>query len=544
VLRIDVDRRGGDVSHAIVREPEEGHTDHYFIPNDNPFLDEPGVLEEFYAVGLRNPHRMTHDPVGGHVFIGEVGHKQQEEIDVLAPGANFQWDLFEGASPSDAPRNPDLPRPGIWTDPALAYPHEEVAVLIGGYVYRGDALPSLYGKYLHADWIAGSILTATPHVDDGLVVMGDSEVVIESRFAGRSDGFSSFARGADGQIYALVLGSGQRILAITAAKPISARAPERLSKTGLFEDLETLRPAAGLVEYQVRAPLWSDGADKRRFIALPDGEARVEIARDGSYRFPPGTLFVKHFERALDARHPERRRRLETRVLMLTKDGVYGLTYKWNASQSDAELLREHVEEELKLVDEDGGTRRAVYVYPSPGECLRCHDPDGSRVLGFKTSQLNFEHDGRAQLTTLAERDLFAAPPRASELAKLPALAALDDESAPLEARVRSYLDANCAHCHSGRSLGEARWDARFETPLGAQGIVDAPLHGRSAEPDARVIAPGDLTHSALYQRVASEDPAERMPPLASRLVDADFVALLERWIAELGVDGPAATVR
>jgi hypothetical protein len=245
-------------------------------------------------------------------------------------------------------------------------------------------------------------------------------------------------------------------------------------------------------------------------------------------------VFVKHFELALDARRPEQRRRLETRVLVVTANGVYGVTYRWNALQTDAKLVLEHTEEKLELIDEDGARRHAVYVYPSPGECLRCHDPHGEGVLGFKTSQLNRQRDGRAQLAELAARGVFAQPPHDDELADLPRLAALDDEAESAETRVRSYLDANCAHCHGARALGDARWDARFETPLAFQGIIDGELHARDADPEQRVVTPGDLARSALYQRVVSEDRTQRMPPLASRQRDPRFVALLERWIAEL----------
>ncbi len=83
LMRIDVDQRGGNVSHPIPRQPANGHTDHYFIPNDNPFVGKAGVLEEFYGIGLRSPHRMTHDAVTGRTFIADVGDSQREEVDVI-----------------------------------------------------------------------------------------------------------------------------------------------------------------------------------------------------------------------------------------------------------------------------------------------------------------------------------------------------------------------------------------------------------------------------------------------------------------------------
>src|SRR6185369_16614744 len=99
VLRIDVDCRGGQSSHPIRRQPLNGITTNYFIPNDNPFVGQSNALEEFFCIGLRNPYRMTEDPVTGRIFIGDVGESAREEIDVIEPGEsglNFQWNKVEG----------------------------------------------------------------------------------------------------------------------------------------------------------------------------------------------------------------------------------------------------------------------------------------------------------------------------------------------------------------------------------------------------------------------------------------------------------------
>ena len=155
VLRIDVDQRGGDVSHPIRVQPKTGATANYFIPNDNPFVGRPGALEEFYALGLRSPHRMTHDPIDHITWIGEVGQARREELDVLQPGANYQWNVLEGSSPGglEMPMEPL----GVWTGPALELSRAEAASVIGGYVYRGSRLPYLYGKYVFGDFVFGSI---------------------------------------------------------------------------------------------------------------------------------------------------------------------------------------------------------------------------------------------------------------------------------------------------------------------------------------------------------------------------------------------------
>jgi len=81
-----VDKRGGNISHPIPRQPNTGTTTNYYIPNNNPFVGMSGVLEEYFCLGLRNAHRMTYDPPTGRIYIGDVGENTREEIDVVQPG--------------------------------------------------------------------------------------------------------------------------------------------------------------------------------------------------------------------------------------------------------------------------------------------------------------------------------------------------------------------------------------------------------------------------------------------------------------------------
>src|SRR6185369_6184392 len=115
------------------RQPQTGSTGHYGIPNDNPFVGQPGVLEEFYAIGLRSPHRMTYDPVDDLVWIGDVGQSQREEIDILRKGANYQWNIMEGTIPFDGSSDPPDPLVGIWTPPLHDYDRSVGGTVIGGY---------------------------------------------------------------------------------------------------------------------------------------------------------------------------------------------------------------------------------------------------------------------------------------------------------------------------------------------------------------------------------------------------------------------------
>ncbi len=157
LFRIDVDQRGGSISHPIGRQPADGKTANYFIPNSNPFVGQPNVLEEYYAVGLRSPHRMTYDPESGRAFIGDVGAGDREEVDIIEPGdpagLNFQWPLIEGL-------HGDLQGAhiGVSKPPVIDYDHGEGNAVIGGVVYRGRRwADDLRGRYLFGDNGTGKI---------------------------------------------------------------------------------------------------------------------------------------------------------------------------------------------------------------------------------------------------------------------------------------------------------------------------------------------------------------------------------------------------
>ena len=159
VLRIDVDQNGGTLSHAPIRQPlpQGSIAANYFIPNDNPFVGRADSLEEFFAVGLRNPHRMTCDPVTGRIFIGDVGEGAQEELNVIEPrdpkGLNFQWNLAEGM-----PDKPVKTALGVSKKPVLAYRHLEGRAIIAGSIYRGQEFArDLGGKFIFGDNVTGSV---------------------------------------------------------------------------------------------------------------------------------------------------------------------------------------------------------------------------------------------------------------------------------------------------------------------------------------------------------------------------------------------------
>ena len=170
--------------------------------------------------------------------------------------------------------------------------------------------------------------------------------------------------------------------------------------------------------------------------------------------------------------------------------------------------------------------------------CRSCHSPNAGFTLGLNTRQLNrtITYDGKTsdhQLRTWSYLGMFENPPQEATLPTLPRLASPSDNSAALESRVRSYLDANCAGCHRPGGA-RASFDARFETTLDAAGILDGKLQTGNLEiQNARVVAPGDPARSVLLQRIKRLDTF-RMPPLGRYHPDRKGESLIREWIESL----------
>ena len=315
--------------------------------------------------------------------------------------------------------------------------------------------------------------------------------------------------------------------------------PPLLSQTGAFKNTSALEVSNGLIPYDLNVSFWSDGALKSRWISVPS-HASITFAASGEWAFPPGTIFIKHFDLATDETRPDLKRRLETRLLVRdAAGGVYGVTYKWRADNSDADLLATNLSEAISIQTATG-VRTQMWYYPSRQDCITCHTPLNGGVLGVKTRQLNREITFPSGVTDNQLRawnhiGLFEEKLEEVELKKLPRLARANDFAQSLEDRARSYLDANCAHCHRPNGT-VANFDARFDTPLGKQNLIGGPILINEGIDSARVIAPNDIWRSILFMRVNRLDGL-RMPPLAHGELDRQGSALMRQWI--LSLPGP-----
>jgi uncharacterized repeat protein (TIGR03806 family) len=324
----------------------------------------------------------------------------------------------------------------------------------------------------------------------------------------------------------------QAIPYLSMPKQATGKFPALLSQTGAFADVRTLSPGKALIPYDLILAFWSDGAVKSRWMSLPPG--KIGFSPDGDWKFPAGSVFVKHFDLPVDDTDPRIRRRLETRLLVRDQNGgVYGATYKWRADNSDAELVTDAVTENISIKTATG-TREQTWYYPGRKDCLTCHTAIAGGVLGLKTRQMNRDitYPGGVsdnQLRAWNHVGLFDTALSTTDLGALPTLAARTDTSRSLEDRARSYLDANCSHCHRpGGTV--ANFDARYTTPLAKQGLIEGPVVIDENIDRSRVIAPKDIWRSILYMRADTNDSI-RMPPLARLTIDTAGVDLLRQWI-------------
>ncbi len=561
ILRLDVDRvgagqPGGPVEPnphpAIDLDPGTGLA-RYAIPPDNPLVatDYAGTLgplgagafgggtlvaakirTEFAIFGVRNPWRISFDAPTNRLFVADVGQSAREEISIAPLGSNLGWPYREGTlnGPSSrlpAPVNPPVPR----LDPIHEYGRSVGTSITGGVLYRGARLPELFAHYVFADYGLGRVFALREEAGGWTrrtLVNGGAPIA----------GFGLDPRNGDALMANINTGVVGRLVrdSTTGTPP-----PATLSATGVFSSLATLAPAPGFVPYDINLPFWSDHARKTRWFALPGTPAThaIDFAADAPWTFPAGAVWVKHFDLDATRGDPATALRLETRLLVKTADGVYGLSYRWRADQSDADLVPEEGADVDYPVVENGLLRDQRWRFPGRGECLACHTPAAGHALSFHTRQLKRPRIHGSitddQINHLAAADYLApaTAPAPETVAALPAHAALDDAAQSLEHRVRGYLAVNCVSCHAPGGAGLGDFDVRAHLATVATRLRTGTLLNQGGDPANRLLAPGDADRSMLLKRILGQD-VPRMPPLASNETDPEGETLLRAYIDQL----------
>ena len=535
ILRIDIDNRTGDLPYAI--------------PKDNPFVNTPGARGEIWSFGHRQPWRFSFDRKTNRLWAGEVGQDLWEMVYIIKKGGNYGWSIKEGAHPFRPERKQG---PGNFVAPIVEHPHHDFRSITGGYVYHSKRLADLDNAYIYADYDTGRIWSLRY---DGKKVTDHRELVdTPLRIV-------SFAQDNAGEVFIVDLPSGQihRLKTAPPPTPNLPKFPRKLSETGLFASTKNHQPMPGLVPYSVNSPLWSDHANKDRYIALP-GKTQIQFDAVGypqpapgappGWRFPDGTVIVKTFSLNMEAGNPKSARRLETRVLhhkrMSGNDDDYGAqvwlgyTYIWNDEQTDAFLAEKKGADRTFTIRDakaKGGVRKQTWHFPSRAECTLCHTMSAKYVLGVNTLQMNRDHNYGGvvanQLETLDHLGLFDKP-LPKKPAALPRLPDYQDTSIDLNLRARSYLHSNCSHCHRKWGGGNAEFQLLATLPLTETGTVDVkPGQGAFMLKNPRYLVPGDPKRSMIPYRMQKLGLG-RMPHIASAIVHEDAVKIIRDWISQM----------
>lgn len=543
LLRIDVDLDSSR-SHPIRRFPvpptdrpagwPDNINQHYMIPNDNPWVNADGkYLEEFFAIGLRSPHRAYYDSLTGKIWVADVGQHNREEISLIKKGSNAQWAYREGKL-LDLPQLKPKPDSliGIETPPVIDYGRQAGNAVIAGFVYHGQKHPALNGLFIFGDFVFDNVWSLNP--DNNEVVLLGTLPDTPGR------GLVTFSTDANGEIYVIKIdgnNAGAGTIYKLSALKVVPDPPALLSQTGAFKSLETLEPADGIVPFDVNTPLWSDGATKRRWISLPKG-TKIDFFANSEWAFPKGTVFIKEFELPTSANSVKR---IEIRFLVVAENGgVYGVTYQWNDEGTEAYLISrdDEVSKEIEYTDDNDEVQNQEWYFPTRGQCLTCHNSNAGFVLGGRSAQYNrtivYPSTGIEdnQIRTWNHLGFFSKPIDESTIGQLPKLVPLNDPNASDELKVRSYLDANCAFCHRPNGV-DAAFDARFRIPLKDQHLINTPVIGRNSTPGNFIVKPKDLAHSELWIRDDSLGEIA-MPPLAKHKLDQAYLSTLAAWILSI----------
>ncbi|MBN9692649.1 MAG: PQQ-dependent sugar dehydrogenase [Verrucomicrobia bacterium] len=543
ILRLDVDQRPGSLEPNPHPAVVAGS---YRIPADNPYVGATNFLgravnpalvrTEYWSVGLRNPWRMSFDRATGELWVGDVGQDVWESVFISRSGANHGWAFREGnaagpksGAPADFQTNPIHRH----VRPVFVYGHGSGPTrgnsITGGVVYRGSRLGQLHGYYVFADYVSGNVWS---------LLRRETAAPLVTRLTGQT-GISAF--GVDpqnGDILACAHQSG-RILRLTYNEVFTGEPlPPTLADTGAFADLRTFTPNPGVVPYEVNLSFWSDSATKHRWFCVPQTNQFLTYTTNGAFGAPAGTVWVKHFDILMNEAVPESRRRLETRFLVRQPNGVYGVTYRWD-SESNATLVPEEGLDEQLTRTVGGVTVTQNWRYPSRAECLSCHTPQAGHSLSFNGAQLHSPNDAPGdpqRLAALVAAGYFSPAP--GNLQPLKTAVPPGENGASLEWRARSWLAVNCSSCHRAGGTGGGFFDLRLTTPTELTGIINGMLSDNWGNETNRVVVPGDLDHSVLWQRMKLRGSGQ-MPPLATELVDPQGVELVRQWIEQLAQTPP-----
>lgn len=315
----------------------------------------------------------------------------------------------------------------------------------------------------------------------------------------------------------------------------SGKGHDLLSDYHFFEgDLDNLTPntAAGVLPYDLNTPFFSDYAQKKRFIYVPEGQ-QIKYQEDRVLELPVGSVLIKHF-------YYNEINFIETRLLIRQENEWLPETYIWD--EDGKEARRSVLGETRSLsVSIAGETQVFNYLIPNQNQCKNCHAFEGvSQPIGPAVSNLNrsyeYEEGTQNQLEKWIETGILEAHP----LDESPSYPDFEQGNGSLDSRARAYLAVNCASCHQrdGSAANSGLYLEYDNQDSLSIGFNKTPVAAGDGSGGFRyVIDPGNANESILLYRMNSGDIETRMPEIGRELIHEEGVALIRQWIDAMETD-------
>ena len=325
---------------------------------------------------------------------------------------------------------------------------------------------------------------------------------------------------------------------IFVSSPSFADPYKNLSEYKFFDDLKNQIPSKDTIPYRIANPLFSDYSYKFRFVHFPNNKF-ANYNFDTVFDFPVGSTIIKTFAYPIDERNLEKGfKLLETRLLIKKENGWVPLSYIWDKKNEDAKIKYTGHTFNLSWINKVGLERSLRYRAPNINQCKTCHEVnDKIKPIGPKGRNMNVIFDyseGKFnQIKYWENKGLLKNIP--NNINSNPAI--WDNENYHINDRARSYLDANCAHCHRvGGSASNSGFylDLKEKDPV-TLGILKIPVAaGRGSGGLKYIINPGKAEESILLYRMDSIDPGVMMPELSRNVKHAEAIPIIEDWINQL----------
>ena len=328
----------------------------------------------------------------------------------------------------------------------------------------------------------------------------------------------------------------------------------KLSDYKFFEgDMKNQIPSLNVIPYEPASSLFSDYAHKKRFVWMPQGTKANFVAVNKALNLPVGAALIKTFY--YDNVQPDNTTHIiETRLMIRNTTGWIFADYVWNTEQTEAFLDLEGSFTPIAWKDENNVIISTDYRIPNSAQCVICHkfkeEVNGSEVtsyipIGIKPQNLNFNYNyngvTKNQLTKWVElgylENNFSLPSQENTVVNY------NDTSKSIELRARSYVDANCSHCHENNRHCDYR-PMRFsfsntglpnglgQTNMGV--CVDTEDLQDLPPALSKIVTPGNVNRSMMFYRINTTNETYRMPLHGRTIIHDEGVALIQEWINSL----------